>query len=87
MYWTLVNDMCYKFVIKFHYACSTIHMSREFYNSLEMEMVGNQWLSLVKQNSVRGCHIIIDDTQKLFTLKGKEGDELVVMSFEQTKFS
>ena len=87
MYWHLVDDMCYKFTIKFHHACSTIHMSREFYNCLEMEMVGNQWLSLVKQNSVRGCHIVIDDTQIMFTLKGREGEELVVRSFEETKFS
>ena len=87
MYWNLVDDMCYKFTIKFHYACSTILMSREFYNSLEWEMVGNQWLSLVKQNSVRGCHIVIDDTQIMFTLKGREGEELVVRSFEETKFS
>lgn len=87
MYWNTVNNASYCFMSKFKYPGSTIYMSRNFYNELEREMIGAQWLALIKQNSVRGMNIIIDDSQKLFTIRGSRGDEIVITDMSVTKFS
>ena len=87
MYWNAVNNASYCFMSKFKYPGATIYMSRNFYNELEREMIGAQWLALIKQNSVRGMNIIIDDSQKLFTIRGSRGDEIVVTDMSVTKFS
>ena len=87
MYWNAVNNASYCFMSKFKYPAATIYMSRNFYNELEREMIGAQWLALIKQNSVRGMNIIIDDSQKLFTIRGSRGDEIVVTDMSVTKFS
>lgn len=87
MFWNAVNNACYCFMSKFGYPGGTIYMSRRFYDNLEREMVGAQWLALVKQNSVRGMKIIIDDNQELFTIKGRNEDSLVITDINITKFS
>ena len=79
MYWNLINRKGQEFTGKYHYAPSKVYMSRGFYNSLEMEMGGAQWLALIKQNSVRGMAIVLDDSQQLFTIEGKQGDKIVVI--------
>lgn len=87
MYWNAVNNATYCFMSKFKYPGGTIHMSRQFYNALEYEMFGDQWWFLVKENSVRGMKIIIDDSQELFAIRGHDGDEIVVTDINVTKFS
>ena len=54
MYWNFVNDMSYKYIKLYHHAPTHIYMPRWFYNNLEHEMVGKQWLAMIKQNSIRG---------------------------------
>jgi hypothetical protein len=61
---------------RFNYASSTIIMSRWYYNNLEREMCGKQWLVLIKENSVLGNKIVIDDSLKekeLFILCDSQG--------------
>lgn len=87
MFWNAVNNAAFCFMSKFKYPAATIYMSRNFYNELEREMIGSQWLALIKQNSVRGMNIIIDDSQKLFTIRGSRGDEIVITDMSVTKFS
>lgn len=72
MYWNCVNNMCYKFMAMYHYTATEIHMSPDFYNNLFEEMCGAQWWFLLKNNSVRGLKIVIDDRETLFTIVGKE---------------
>ena len=72
MFWNCVNNMCYKFMAMYHYTATEIHMSPDFYNNLFAEMCGAQWLFLLKNNSVRGLKIVIDDREALFTIVGKE---------------
>jgi hypothetical protein len=51
-------------------------MSRWYYNNLEREMCGKQWLVLIKENSVLGNKIVIDDNLKekeLFILCDSQG--------------
>lgn len=74
----MVNNACYAFTNKYHYASGRIKMSSYFYYKLRNEMVGNQLLALLKQNSVRGCVIDIDDSQTGFTIVGRQDDKLVV---------
>ena len=71
MFWNCVNNMCYKFMALYHYTASEIHMSPNFYNNLFEEMCGAQWWFLLKNNSIRGMNIIIDDQEVLFTIVGK----------------
>ena len=71
MYWNCVNNMCYKFMAMFHYTATEIHMSPNFYNNLFEEMCGAQWWFLLKNNSIRGMNIVIDDQEVLFTIVGK----------------
>lgn len=71
MYWNCVNNMCYKFMALYHYTPTEIHMSSNFYNNLFEEMCGAQWWFLLKNNSIRGMNIIIDDQEVLFTIVGK----------------
>ena len=86
MYWNCVNNACYRFTQTFGYAGSTIKMSSKFYKELEHEMYAVQWWFLVKNNSVRGCKIVIDDSQELITLVGRDGDELQITQLNITKF-
>lgn len=86
MYWNCVNNSCYRFAQEFGYAGSVIKMSSHFYKKLEEEMWGVQWWFLVKNNSVRGCKIVIDDSVELIVLVGRHGDELVVNNLNITKF-
>lgn len=72
MYWNCVNNMAYKFMAMYHHAATEIHMSPGFYNNLLEEMRGAQWLFLLKNNSVRGLKIVIDDREALFSIVGKE---------------
>ena len=72
MYWNCVNNMCYKFMAMYHYTATEIHMSPSFYNNLLEEMCGAQWWFLLKNNSVRGLKIVIDDQEALFTIVGRE---------------
>ena len=71
MYWNCVNNMCYKFMALYHYTPTEIRMSHNFYNNLFEEMCGAQWWFLLKNNSVRGMNIVIDDQEVLFTIVGK----------------
>lgn len=71
MYWNCVNNMCYKFMAMFHYTATEIHMSPNFYNNLFEEMCGAQWWFLLKDNTIRGMNIVIDDQEVLFTIVGK----------------
>ena len=62
---------------RFNYASSTIIMSRWYYNNLEREMCGKQWLVLIKENSVLGNKIVIDDNlnkKELFILCDSQGE-------------
>lgn len=80
MYWNLVNDMCYKFTIKFRYAPTRIIMSKEFYESLFNEVYGVQRLALIKNNSIRGLYIIIEyniDNNIWFYIEGNGEDTIV----------
>ena len=56
----------------YHYVPTEIHMSPDFYNNLLEEMCGAQWWFLLKNNSIRGMKIVIDDREALFTIVGKE---------------
>ena len=71
MYWNCVDNMCYKFMAMFHYTATEIHMSPNFYNNLFEEMCGAQWWFLLKDNTIRGMNIVIDDKEVLFTIVGK----------------
>lgn len=80
MYWNLVDNMCYKFTIKFHYAPTRIIMSKEFYEGLFNEIYGVQHLALVKNNSIRGLYIIIEyniDNNIWFYIEGNGEDTIV----------
>ena len=70
MYWNMVNRDGQKFVEKFGFAPSKIYMNFNFYCKLEQEMVGDQWWFLVKENSVRGMKIVIDDSISSFVIVG-----------------
>ena len=70
MYWNMINKASYDFTHKFHFAPSKIYMNSWFYHELEKEMVGAQWWALVKNNSVRGLKIVIDDSVKTFVIVG-----------------
>ena len=72
MFWNCINNMCYKFTALYHYTPTEIHMSPGFYNNLLEEMCGAQWWFLLKNNSVRGLKIVIDDREVLFTIVRKE---------------
>ena len=87
VYWNAVNNAAFCFMSKFKYPGGMIYMSRQFYNSLENEMIGDQWWFLIKENSVRGMKIVIDDSQELFTIRGSGDDEIVVTDMNVTKFS
>lgn len=87
MFWNAVNNAAFCFMSKFKYPGGIICMSRQFYNALENEMVGDQWWFLIKENSIRCMKIIIDDNQVLFTIKGIEGDELVITNFNFNKYT
>lgn len=80
MFWNMINDGCYKFTSKFHYAPDKIRMSKEYYEGLFNEMYGVQHLALIKNNTVRGLHIDIDhniDNNIWFYIEGKEEDNIV----------
>jgi hypothetical protein len=87
VYWNAVNNAAFCFMSKFKYPGGMIYMSRQFYNLLENEMIGDQWWFLIKENSVRGMKIVIDDSQELFTIRGSGDDEIVVTDMNVTKFS
>ena len=72
MYWNCVNNMIYKFTAIYHYTPTEIHMSHDFYSNLFEEMCGAQWWFLLKNNSVRGLKIVVDDHEKFFTIVGKK---------------
>lgn len=78
MYWNMVNNGCYGFTKKFHYAPNKVYMSRNTYTKLEQEMYGEQWWHLVKCNSVRGLHIRLDESVETFKITGKDGDYLII---------
>lgn len=80
MYWNTINNGCYEFTKKFHYAPDVIYMSREVYNRLEEEMYGVQLLAMQKHNSVRGLRIVVDynlQEDVKFIIAGKDGDYIV----------
>ena len=77
MFWNAIRRACFKYMQRFNYASSTIIMSRWYYNNLEREMCGKQWLFLIKVNSVLGNKIVIDDNLKekeLFILCDSQGE-------------
>ena len=76
MYWNTINNGCYEFTKKFHYAPDAVYMNREVYNRTEQELYGEQWWHLVKHNSVRGLHIRLDENVKGFKIVGRDGDYL-----------
>lgn len=80
MYWNMVNNGCYEYCRIFHHAPNIIIMCRQFYEEVEKEMYGVQYLHLIKRNSIRGLKIYIDNNMNkdtLFIIKGKEGCEYV----------
>lgn len=85
MFWNCINNMCYKFMAMYHYTATEIHMSPDFYNNLFEEMCGAQWWFLLKNNSVRGLKIVIDDREALFTIVGKE-HTLTPTSLNETRW-
>ena len=77
MFWNAIRRACFEYMQRFNYASSTIIMSRWYYNNLEREMCGKQWLVLIKENSVLGNKIVIDDNLKekeLFILCDSQGE-------------
>ena len=76
MYWNTINNGCYEFTKKFHYAPDVIYMNREVYNKLEQEMYGIQLLAMQKHNSVRGLHVRLDENVEGFKIVGRDGDYL-----------
>ena len=78
MYWNMVNNGCYEFTKKFHYAPNEVHMSRDTYTKLEQEMYGEQWWHLVKHNRVRGLHVRLDENVEVLKITGKDGDYLII---------
>ena len=78
MFWNMINDGCYKFTSKFHYAPDKIYMSRDTYNKTEQEMIGEQWWHLVKHNRVRGLHVELDESVQGFKIVGKDRDYLII---------
>ena len=76
MYWNMINNRCYEFTKKFHYAPDVVYMSRDTYSKLEQEMFGEQWWHLVKHNSVRGLHVRLDENVEGFKIVGRDGDYL-----------
>lgn len=70
MYWNMVNKASHEFSEKFGFAPSKIYMNFNFYCELEREMVGDQWWFLIKENSVRGMKIVIDDGISSFVIAG-----------------
>ena len=84
MYWNKINDMSYKYIKLYHHAPTHIYMPRWFYNNLEYEMVGKQWLAMIKQNSIRGMHIVIDDNEPFFKIIGN--DVLEVKGWSDSKW-
>ena len=78
MYWNMINNGCYEFTRKFGYAPNEVYMSRNTYTKLEQEMYGEQWWHLVKHNSVRGLHVILDESVETFKITGKDGDYLII---------
>lgn len=76
MFWNIIRRACFEYMKHFSYASSIIKMSRWYYNNLEREMCGKQWLVLIKENSVLGNKIVIDDNLKekeLFILCDSQG--------------
>lgn len=76
MFWNTIRRACFKYMRRFNYASSTIKMSRWYYDNLEREMCGKQWLVLIKENTVLGNKIVIDDNLKeeeLFILCDSRG--------------
>lgn len=61
MFWNTIRRACFEYMQRFNHASSIIKMSRWYYNNLEREMCGKQWLVLIKVNSVLGNKIVIDD--------------------------
>ena len=76
MNWNTINNGCYEFTKKFHYAPDVVYMNRERFNALEFEMYGVQWWHLVKHNHVRGLHVRVDENVKGFKIAGRDGDYL-----------
>ena len=80
MYWHTINNGCYEFTKKFHYAPDVVYMSREVYDKLEQEMYGVQLLAMQKHNSVRGLKIVVDynlQESVNFIITGRNGDYIV----------
>ncbi len=76
MFWNTIRRACFKYMRRFNYASSIIKMSRWYYDNLEREMCGKQWLVLIKENRVLGNKIVIDDSLKekeLFILCDSQG--------------
>lgn len=61
MYYNTIRRSCFKYMSFYGFSSSVIIMSSSFYDQLEKEMIGKQWLALIKQNSVLGNKIIIDN--------------------------
>ena len=50
-------------------------------------MYGDQWWFFIKENSVRGMKIVIDDSQELFSIRGRGDDVIVITSLDVNRFS
>ena len=61
MYWNFIEGMSKEFTVKYGHAPSIVIMNIDFYNKLEYEMIGKQWLVLIKCSSIRGMKIMIDN--------------------------
>ena len=70
MYWNMVNRDGQKFVEGFGQAPSKIYMTTDFYRKLEHEMYGIQLWFLIKEQSIRGMKIVIDDSVKSYVIVG-----------------
>lgn len=82
MYWNKINAIGSKFTVLYGHCASNIVMPRWYYDNLELEMFGAQWLHLIKNGSVRGLKIIIDDHEEFFSICDNLGNVLVIKDWD-----
>lgn len=69
MFYNKLKKAIEEFVVKHKYCPTTVNMSPTYYDNLEKEMVGAQWLFLIKCSKVMGLKIIVDYDIKDFKLE------------------
>ena len=69
MFYNRILKASHEFINGNHYCATKIFMNPNYYNNLEKEMFGGQWMFLIKCSKVLGLKIIINYEVQDFKLE------------------